>query len=184
MNFEFTPLELPEIVLVKPRKFRDERGFFMETYKFSVFAQNGIDCRFVQENLSRSVFGVLRGLHYQKSGAAQAKLVRAVSGEIFDVGVDIRRGSPTYGRWAGAMLTAEGAEALFVPAGFAHGFVVLSEIAEVAYLTSEEYSPTHDAGIIWNDPTIGIEWPIDSPILSPKDAALPVLERADNDFIY
>lgn len=175
MPFRFERLEIPEVILIEPKVFSDERGFFMETYKYSNFAAFGIKERFVQDNHSRSVKGVLRGLHYQRPPKAQGKLVRVLVGEIFDVAVDIRKGSPTYGKWVGVMLSAENRWMLYIPPGFAHGFCVLSEEAEVTYKVTEEYSPEHDAGIIWNDPEIGIDWPVEQPILSAKDAGLPPL---------
>jgi len=175
MPFNFTRLAIPDVILIEPMVFPDERGFFMESYKYSEFSAFGIKERFVQDNHSRSTKGVLRGLHYQKHPKAQGKLVRVVVGEIFDVGVDIRKGSPTYGKWVGERLSVENKWMLYIPPGFAHGFCVLSEEAEVLYKTTEEYAPEYDAGIIWNDPEIGIEWPIEHPILSPKDAALPML---------
>lgn len=184
MPFRFTRLEIPEVVLIEPAVFPDERGFFMEAYKYSEFAAFGISERFRQDNHSRSRKGVLRGLHYQNPPKAQGKLVRAVAGEIFDVAVDIRKGSPTYGRWVGATLSAENKAMLYIPAGFAHGFCVLSEAAEVLYKTTEEYAPECEAGIIWNDPEIGIRWPVEDPIISPKDARWPPLKEAVNGFTY
>ncbi len=177
MPFKFTRLAIPEVILIEPQVFPDERGFFMETYKYSEFAAFGIREEFVQDNHSRSVKGVLRGLHYQRAPKAQGKLVRVVVGEIFDVGVDIRKGSPTYGKWVGERLSAENKRMLYIPPGFAHGFCVLSKVAEVLYKTTEEYAPEYDAGIRWNDPEIGIRWPIEHPILSQKDAALPRLRE-------
>jgi len=177
MPFTFTRLAIPDVILIEPTVFPDERGFFIESYKYSEFAAFGIKEHFVQDNHSRSVKGVLRGLHYQRQPKAQGKLVRVVVGEIFDVGVDIRKGSPTYGKWVGEVLSAENKRMLYIPPGFAHGFCVLSEVAEVLYKTTTEYSPEHDAGIIWNDPEIGIEWPIEHPILSEKDAGLPFLKE-------
>jgi len=178
MPFDFERLVIPEVVRVKPKVFADQRGFFMETYKYSDFAAFGIKEQFVQDNHSRSTKGVLRGLHYQKNPKAQGKLVRVVVGEVFDVAVDIRKGSTTYGKWVGERLSAENKRMLYIPTGFAHGFCVLSDVAEVLYKTTEEYSPVHDAGIRWNDPEIGIHWPIEEPILSAKDAALPPLRKA------
>ncbi len=128
--------------------------------------------------------GVLRGLHYQKPPQAQGKLVMVLSGEVFDVAVDIRRGSPTYGRWVGETLSAENGRMLWIPVGFAHGFCVLSERADVVYLVTAEYAPDLDRGIRWNDPEIGIRWPVDEPLLSPKDARLPLLREADQDFVF
>ena len=184
MPFQFRRLEIPEVILIEPRVFQDERGFFKETYKYSEFAAFGITERFVQDNHSRSVKGVLRGLHYQNPPKAQGKLVRVIVGGIFDVAVDIRVGSPTYGKWVGVKLSAENKRMLYIPPGFAHGFCVLSDVAEVVYKVTEEYAPECEAGIIWNDPEIGIAWPIERPILSPKDAAWPPLREAINGFRY
>ena len=179
MPFKFQRLDMPDVILIEPIVFVDKRGFFMESYKYSEFAKFGIKEKFVQDNHSRSTRGVLRGLHYQKNPKAQAKLVRVTRGKVFDVAVDIRRGSPTYGRWVGVLLSEENKKMLYVPVGFAHGFCVLSEEAEVLYKTTEEYAPEYERGIIWNDPDIGIKWPIEEPILSPKDAALPRLKEAE-----
>ena len=184
MPFIFERLTILEVMLVEPQVFPDDRGFFMESYKYSDFSAFGIKEHFVQDNHSLSTRGVLRGLHYQNPPKAQGKLVRAVAGEIFDVAVDIRRGSSTYGRWVGEPLSAANKRMLYVPPGFAHGFCVLSDEAHVVYKVTEEYSPEHDAGILWSDPQIGIRWPIEHPILSPKDAALPTRTRADNGFRY
>jgi len=180
MPFTFRPLQLPEVILIEPRVFPDERGFFLETYKHSEFAANGIPETFVQDNHSRSVRGVLRGLHFQNPPRAQGKLIRVVRGAIFDVAVDIRPGSPTFGQWVGETLSEENQRMLYVPPGFAHGFLVLSDLADVTYKVTEEYAPELDSGVIWNDPNIAILWPLDGPpILSPKDAALPPLLQAD-----
>ena len=179
MPFRFERLQIPDIVLIKPEVFPDERGFFMETYKYSDFAAFGIKERFVQDNYSCSAKGVLRGLHYQRYPRAQGKLVQVVSGEIFDVAVDIRKNSPTYGKWIGLTLSAKNKQMLYIPPGFAHGFCVLSEEAKVAYKVTEEYSPQHDTGIIWNDPEIGIHWPIEQPIVSDRDTALPTLKEVE-----
>lgn len=178
MPFEFEKLKLDGLVLVKPWAFPDDRGFFMETYKKSDFARNGIPEEFVQDNHSKSSKGVLRGLHYQRGAAAQGKLVRCIRGSILDVGVDIREGSPTFGKWLAAELTAENAHMLYLPAGFAHGFLVLSDTAEIVYKCTAEYSSKDDGGVVWNDPDIGIDWGITAPSLSPKDAALPRLKDA------
>ena len=184
MPFEFRRLAIPDIVLVEVRIFGDERGFFMETYKRSDFAAYGIPDAFVQCNRSHSVRGVLRGLHFQNHPRAQGKLVSVVQGEVFDVAVDIRCGSPTYGRWVGEQLSAENGRMLWIPAGFAHGFCVLSDSADLLYLTTDEYAPECDRGIVWNDPEIGIEWPIAAPLLSPKDGQLPLLREADHNFAW
>lgn len=184
MPFEFIPLNIPGLVVVEPRVFGDERGAFLEIYKHSDFVRAGIAEHFVQDNYSRSSRGVLRGLHYQKSPKAQGKLVRCLRGRIYDVAVDIRLGSPTYARWAGIELSDASDRMLYLPPGFAHGFLVLSEVAEVLYKCTEEYSPGDDRGILWNDPEVGIDWPLGEPILSSKDRLLPILRAAENDFRY
>lgn len=184
MPFEFKKLSIPDVCLIIPKTFGDARGFFLETYKLADFANAGIGEHFVQDNHSKSSKGVLRGLHYQKAAHAQGKLVRCTQGRIFDVAVDIRKGSPHYGKWAGEELTDENRSMLYVPPGFAHGFLVLSDTAEVQYKCTSEYAPSADRGIIWNDPEIGIAWPLKQPLLSDKDSALPRLRDADNDFIF
>jgi dTDP-4-dehydrorhamnose 3,5-epimerase len=186
MPFEFIRTEIPEVIIVKPRVFGDERGFFMETYKKSDFEKAGIDTDFVQDNHSKSVKGVLRGLHYQLEPEVQGKLVRCIRGKIFDVAVDIRRGSPTFGKWIGVELSEENKLMLWIPKGFAHGFLTLSEEAEIVYKVSGgEYSPEHDRNIRWNDPDIGIEWPLGGePILSEKDKIAPLLKDAEVNFVY
>jgi len=156
----------------------------METYKMPDFVAIGINGNFVQENHSRSSKGVLRGLHYQNRPFAQGKLVRVIRGEIFDVAVDIRKGSPTWGKWVGVILSEENKNILYVPVGFAHGFCVLSEIAEVIYKTTNVYCAESEAGIIWNDEDLNIEWPVKEPILSEKDRKLPTLKNADIKFHY
>jgi len=184
MPFKFTPLPaLADVVLVEPKAFGDDRGWFMETYKRSEFEANGIPVDFRQDNHSRSTGrGVIRGLHYQKHPAAQGKLVRCVVGAIYDVAVDIRKGSPTYGRWVAAELSAGDRKMLWVPPGFAHGICTLTDLSEVVYKATAEYSAAHDRGIRWNDPAVGVTWPVTPPILSPKDAQAPLLADADNDF--
>ncbi len=181
MAFEFYPTALPGALIVKPKKIGDERGFFMETYKKSDFVANGIADEFVQDNHSRSVQGVLRGLHYQLPPFAQGKLVRCAAGEILDVIMDIRRGSPTFGRWFAEVLSAENNAMLYIPAGFAHGFLTLSAVADVVYKTTAEYAPVHDRGIIWNDPDIAIAWPLREVIVSAKDQRHPRLKDAEVD---
>jgi len=178
MPFEFESLTIPDVILIKPRVYSDERGQFLETYKQSEFERFGIPGPFAQGNHSISGRGVLRGLHYQAKPKAQAKLVRVVVGEIFDVAVDIRENSPTYGQWVAATLSAVNRHMLYMPIGFAHGFCVLSKVAEVLYMASEEYSPSHERGIIWNDPKLSIDWPIDAPIVSAKDKVWPSLSEA------
>ena len=177
----FFPTAIPEVVRIEPHVFDDSRGFFLETYRADRMAAAGITAYFVQDNHSGSSKDILRGLHYQIR-QAQGKLVRAVSGEIFDVAVDLRRSSPTYGRWVGEVLSADNKRMLWVPPGFAHGFYVLSEWAEVLYKATEYYSPEWERTLIWNDPTVGICWPIPpgvAPILSSKDASGARLENAD-----
>jgi dTDP-4-dehydrorhamnose 3,5-epimerase len=184
MPFRFERLEIPEVVLVEPKAFDDGRGFFMETYKRSEFEANGIHDAFVQDNYSHSVCGVLRGLHYQKQPKAQGKLVSVIRGEIFDVAVDIRKGSPTYGRWVGVYLSSRNHRMLYVPVGFAHGFCVFSEQADVIYKVTAEYSSELEGGIRWNDPELGIGWPVQNPILSAADAGLRVLQETGSPFEY
>jgi len=182
MAFQFARLKIPDVVLVETKAFSDNRGFLIETYKRSEFAANGIPEQFVQDNFTYSRRHVLRGLHYQKNPKAQGKMVTVFYGRIFDVAVDIRIGSPTYGRWVSVELSDEYRNMVYIPRCFAHGFCVLSAEANVVYKSTEEYSPDLDRGIIWNDPDLAIEWPIGSPILSAKDAALPTLRQADNNF--
>ncbi len=184
MPFRFTRASIPEVILVDPAVFSDQRGFFMETYKRSEFAAQGISETFVQTNHSKSSRGTLRGLHYQKPPKAQGKLIRALVGEVYDVAVDIRKGSPTFGKWVSAALSAKSKKMLYLPAGFAHGFCVTSDDAEIEYMATEEYAPDLESGVIWNDPDLGIDWPIADPTLSPRDRAWPRLHAADNSFTY
>jgi dTDP-4-dehydrorhamnose 3,5-epimerase len=184
MPFRFEPLQISDVVLVEARGLPDPRGFFVETYKSSDFQAAGISLPFVQDNFSHSTRGVLRGLHYQMHPKAQAKLVQVVRGEVFDVAVDIRRDSPTYGSWVGVTLSEGTHQMLYVPVGFAHGFQALSDVADVVYKVTMEYAPEADRGISWNDPDLAIRWPIAEPLLSPKDAALPTLDQAENNFTY
>lgn len=179
---EFKRLAIPEVILVTTKVFGDDRGCFLETYKKSRFVENGIDLEFVQDNCSFSQKSVLRGLHYQMNPHAQGKLVRCSQGKIFDVAVDIRQGSTSYGHWVGEMLDDERHQMLWVPPGFAHGFVVLSDSAWVHYKTTAEYAPEADRGILWNDSDINVDWGITDPVLSPKDAGLPALKEAENNF--
>jgi dTDP-4-dehydrorhamnose 3,5-epimerase len=173
-NMKITPTSLPDVLIIEPRAFEDRRGFFMETYHQKRYGQMNIHAVFVQDNLSHSIQGILRGLHYQLHHP-QAKLVQAVTGSIFDVAVDIRHGSPTFGKWVGANLTDENRHQIFVPEGFAHGFCVLSETADVVYKCTDFYAPGDEGGILWSDPGIGIDWPISDPQLSDKDSAYPCL---------
>ena len=179
---KFTPLSIPEVVLIEPKVFGDSRGFFLESFKQDLFNEaTGTNYEFIQDNHSRSSKGVLRGLHYQLPPYAQGKLVRVITGAVFDVAVDIRRSSPTFGKWVGAELTAENHKQLWIPPGFAHGFVVLSETADFVYKTTAYYAPQTDRGVLWNDAEIGIEWPqLDIPFsLSDKDQKQPRLAAAE-----
>jgi dTDP-4-dehydrorhamnose 3,5-epimerase len=173
MPFTFERTELPDVLLITPKVFGDERGFFMETYRREAFRAAGIEAPLVQENHSRSAAGILRGLHYQRQPKPQGKLVRAVRGAIYDVAVDIRPESPTFGRWVGVTLTEENRQLLYVPPGFAHGFCVVADVAEVIYLTTEEYAPELEHGVPWNDPSLAIPWPVAEPTLSARDRAWP-----------
>jgi dTDP-4-dehydrorhamnose 3,5-epimerase len=175
-----TPGTLPEVLVLEPRVFGDERGFFLESYNQRVFREAaGIDANFVQDNHSRSARHVLRGLHYQLKHA-QGKLVRVVAGEAFDVAVDLRRSSPRYGRWMGLHLSAENKRMLWIPAGFAHGFLALSESTEVLYKTTDYYAPEHERCVLWNDPDIGVDWPLTGvPLVSEKDGRGVALKLAE-----
>ena len=175
MPFDFKRLAIPEVRLITPFVRSDTRGFFIETYKRSDFAAAGITETFVQENHSSSLRGVLRGMHFQRQPQAQSKLVRVISGKIFDVAVDLRAGSPGRGTWVGAELSADNRMMMYIPEWCAHGFCVISERAEVVYHTSTEYSPEHESGIMWNDPALGITWPVADPILSDRDTHWPLL---------
>lgn len=183
--FKFRRLEINDVILVTPKVFGDSRGFFMESYQKSVFFENGINVDFNQDNHSKSTKGVLRGLHYQTNPKAQAKLVRCSKGKIFDVAVDIRKDSKTFGKWVGEILSDENKNMLYIPAGFAHGFVVLSDEAELLYKATNEYSPENDRGIRWNDPDINIEWGIDiEPLISEKDSKQPYLKEVSKEDLF
>lgn len=180
-----TEARLPGVKVIDPAVFGDNRGFFMESYNAQTFAQNGIGHVFVQDNHSLSAeAGVLRGLHYQLNPKAQTKLVRVAAGAIYDVVVDIRKGSPTFGQWQGFILSAANKRQLLVPQGFAHGFCTLVPNSEVLYKVDELYSPEHDRGIAWNDPALSIDWPTDKPILSDKDGRHPALAEAEMNFVF
>jgi len=178
MPFCFKQMEIPGVVLITPEVHKDDRGYFIETYKQSEFKAAGIHDEFVQENQSKSLQRILRGLHYQRPPRAQGKLVRVLSGEIFDVAVDIRKESATHGKWVGVSLSAENCQLLYIPPWCAHGFCVLSENALVLYKTTQEYSPAHETGIAWNDATLGIQWPVLDPVLSERDQHWPPFESA------
>lgn len=175
----FEKCDISGLVVVKPKVFEDERGFFLESYKKSDFFGHGIDVEFDQDNHSFSKKGVLRGLHYQLPPMAQDKLIRVVKGAVWDIAVDIRKNSPTFGKWFAIELSEENRKMLYIPVGFAHGFASLTEEVHLTYKCSREYSPGHDAGIIWNDPDLAITWPAVEPILSKKDTELPFLRDAE-----
>jgi dTDP-4-dehydrorhamnose 3,5-epimerase len=176
MPFKFIQTDLPGVVIIEPKVFADDRGFFMETYKQSEFISAGVETQFVQENHSMSVEGTLRGLHLQRAPKAQGKLVRAVGGEIFDVAADIRKDSPTFGRWVSIVLTSENRRSVFIPAGYAHGFCVVSSQAQMIYKTTAEFAPDLEWGVRWDDPLLAIPWPVQKPILSERDARWPLLD--------
>ena len=185
-KFKFTYTEIEGVFIAEPAVFPDERGYFMETYNENDFKEEGIDLTFVQDNQSKSSKGVLRGLHFQKT-QPQGKLVRVISGEVFDVAVELRKASKTYGKWIGVRLSAENKKQFFIPKGFAHGFVVLSDEAEFVYKCTDFYKGDDEGGILWNDPDIGIEWPIEdigeeNILLSEKDKLWKPLKDTDVDF--
>ncbi len=184
MPFSFKKREIPDVILIEPKVFPDSRGVFAELYKYPDFSRCGITKHIVQINYSKSEKNVLRGLHYQKNPMAQGKVMRVVTGEIFDVAVDIRQGSPYYGKWVCETLSSENMKMLYIPEGFAHGFCVLSDTAEITYHCTNTYSPDHERGIIWNDPDVKIPWPVKNPLLSEKDTGFSLLKNADNNFHY
>jgi len=179
MPFEFQKTKLEGVLIVTPQLFPDERGEFAEIYQHSVFADNGIQEPIAQVNYSSSKKHVIRGLHYQLAPKAQGKLVQVSRGSVFDVAVDIRKDSPTYGDWVGVTLDTKERKMLYIPKGFAHGFCALEENTEFVYFCTEEYSKEHERGILWNDPAIGVEWPVQNPIVSSRDAVYPVLVDAE-----
>ena len=181
-NFTFKETSIQGVCIIEPKKYGDSRGYFMETYKASDFRKAGLDYDFIQDNQSKSKKGVLRGLHFQKAHP-QAKLVRCIEGEVFDVCVDLRKGSKTYGKWEGVVLSSEKGNQLMIPRGFAHGFVVLSETATFCYKCDELYHPEDEGGIMWNDPEINIIWPYNGePLLSEKDKKHPSLKESKIEF--
>lgn len=185
MPFEFQKTDIEEVMLVIPKVFGDGRGFFVETYKKTDFKNAGICEEFIQDNRSCSKKGVLRGLHYQKEPYAQSKLVHVISGKIFDVALDIRKGSKTFGSWVGVVLSAENKHQLYIPKGFAHGFVTLEDDTEVCYKTSGEYRPDFERGILYSDPTANINWQIDfPPVLSEKDKSQPLLADIQEENLF
>ena len=183
MSLEVVETQLDGVVAVEPAVHGDQRGFLVEAYSEQTWADTGITTPFVQHNHSRSVRNTLRGLHFQLT-PGQAKLVRCVRGRIFDVAVDLRRGSPTFGQWEGHILDDEAHRQLFVPAGFGHGFCVLSEISDVSYLLSSPYDPATESGIAWNDPDVGVEWPVSEPLLSERDRQAPRLAEVADDLPF
>ena len=182
MSFQFHRLDIPDVILIEPDVFKDSRGFFVETYKSSEFKSFGVPEEFVQDNWSHSTRNTLRGLHYQNHPKAQGKLLTVIKGEVFDVAVDLRKNSPTYGKWIAEVLTEKNYRILYIPVGFAHGFCVLSEKADFVYKVTAEYDREMESGIIWNDPTIGIDWPVSQPLISGRDAKLPSLRNSEHNF--
>lgn len=181
-NFKFIETSIEGVYIIEPKVYGDDRGYFMETYKESDFIQAGLNYKFIQDNQSKSKKGVLRGLHFQKT-YPQAKLVRVLEGEVFDVAVDLRKGSPTYGKYVGVVLSSENKKMFMIPRGFAHGFVVLSETATFTYKCDELYHPEDEGGVMWNDPEIGIEWPeVEEILLSEKDKKHPSLKESKVEF--
>lgn len=176
MPFTFRPLTIADVILIEPKVFPDERGFFCETFKASDFAKANLPTNFVQDNFSFSKKNVIRGLHYQKDPKAQGKLVSVIKGSVWDVAVDIRRESPTFLKWVAAELNDQNHFMLYIPRGFAHGFIALTEHVHLMYKCTNEYAQQADAGIRWNDPEIAISWPVSNPIVSEKDAALPYIK--------
>jgi len=183
MDFKFVKLGIPDVMLVEHEIFRDDRGFFVEVFRQENFHRAGLPT-FVQDNHSRSSAGVMRGLHYQTDPMAVGKLVRCLRGRIFDVAVDIRKGSPTYGQHVSVELSENDTKMLWVPPGFAHGIMTLEDDTEIYYKMTNYYSPEHDRAIRWNDPAIGIQWPLADALVSAKDSNAPLLAEADNNFVY
>ena len=177
MPFEFKKLSIPDLILIEPKVFPDERGFFLEAYKSSEFRRNGIDADFLQDNLAKSDRGVLRGLHYQLPPMAQGKLASVIKGKVWDVAVDIRKSSPTYLHWEGVELSEDNFRIFYVPPGFAHGYVTLAENTLFSYKCTNEYSPNHERGIIWDDQEIGVKWPYENPKVSERDQNLGLLSE-------
>jgi dTDP-4-dehydrorhamnose 3,5-epimerase len=184
MEFRFERLKIPGVVMVESEMAADDRGFFAEIYKYPAFSEAGIKARFVQDNYCRTVKkGVIRGLHYQINPSAQGKLIRVISGEIYDVAVDIRKNSRYFGRWAAMILSADNNRMIYVPEGFAHGYCTLKDNTEILYKCTSVYSRENERGIIWNDPAVGIKWPVADPVVSARDSKLPPLKEADNNFL-
>tara|TARA_B110001454_G_C12607870_1_gene387400 strand:+ start:252 stop:806 length:555 start_codon:yes stop_codon:yes gene_type:complete len=184
MSFSFNPLIIPDVILIKTKSYTDTRGYFMELFRSSIFENFNIKTKFIQDSISHSKKDVIRGLHFQNSQYKQAKLITVLSGEIFDVLVDIRKNSPTYGKYVTKILNEKDHDILYVPEGFAHGFCVLSNYANILYKMSSEYSSESEKGIIWNDLDLDIPWPISNPLVSDKDQSLPRFKNIENDFEY
>jgi dTDP-4-dehydrorhamnose 3,5-epimerase len=184
MPVEFKETEIPDVLVVETGRFDDDRGFFTETYSLPMWEAGGFDGIFVQDNLSESCRGTLRGMHYQLSGHGMGKLVRVVSGSIFDVAVDLRKGSPSFGKWVGRELSAENGLALWVPVGFAHGFVALEDSSLVWYKCTGAHAPQAERSLRYNDSSVAIDWPIEPTVISAKDAEAPLLDEAEYDFVY
>lgn len=184
MPFIVEKSNIPDILTIEPKVFTDERGFFIEVFKKKDFESFGMQDLFVQVNHSSSTRGVLRGLHYQLIPAEQGKLIRCIKGEIFDVAVDIRKNSPWFSKYVGQTLSENNRKMMYVPAGFAHGFCVLSDIAEIEYYCTKEYAPEYERGVIWNDPELNIAWPLKDPLLSPKDKKFKPFKEIESNFIF
>jgi len=185
MQFKYEKIEaVPGLIVLEPEAFKDGRGLFMETYNYAEVSKAGISDNFLQDNYSRSSRGVLRGLHWQAEPMAQSKLISCIRGEIFDVAVDIRKGSPSFGRHVQIILSEDNRKCFYIPKGFAHGFAVLSDEAEVIYKVDNYYSPEDERGCMWNDPKLRIDWPLGDPLLSDKDLALPMLQDIETGFTY
>lgn len=184
MSFTFKKLDIPDVLLIEPKLFPDARGYFAEIYKHSDFSEAGITRPIAQINYSKSDKNVLRGMHYQKDPKAQGKMMQVISGEIFDVAVDMRTGSPWHGKWIGEILSMNNHKILYIPEGFAHGFCVLSDTATITYYCTSGYSSGDERGFTWNDPQLKIDWPVKAPIVSERDLKFPLFRYADNNFVY
>ncbi|MCU0641294.1 MAG: dTDP-4-dehydrorhamnose 3,5-epimerase [Candidatus Margulisbacteria bacterium] len=183
-KFKVTRSPLPGLLVIEPHAFADDRGFFMETYNRDAFSALGLNLTFVQDNHSRSKKGVVRGMHYQLAAAAMGKLVSCSHGAVFDVGLDLRKGSPTFGQWYGERLSGADHKMLYLPPGFAHGFMALEDDSDVLYKCTNVWSPAHERAIVWNDPAVGIKWPLGQAIVNGKDSQAPLLKDAETDFVF
>lgn len=184
MPFEFKKTNIPDLIIIEPKVFKDNRGFYLETYKKSEFQKNRIKEEFLQDNFSFSTKKVLRGMHFQKDPHSQGKLIWVAKGEVFDVAVDLRKNSPTFKKWFGIVLSEENKKMFYIPAGFAHGFCVLSEEAQFSYKVTKEYAPESESGFIWDDKDIKIKWPVNNPVVSEKDLKLPEFKDLKIEFSY